>query len=420
MITTTLSKKKLILSLTILVTAFSYAFAQPRKIVQENAPKQDSTQTKEIQVTKNAGPLQNPDKYKIVFVPDYEDKDSRLNKLIDLLNIEGNKGYKLVSAVGSQAFLVKLDESQYEYNWFKTNSSVHFNKNGLKEKLKAASEIGFRIVYHNLLFSYCEPISAAEPYLGENCEYLDFYLLAREKDSRKPINQILVSSFPGWGAKPSVELEADIDKKLAEGFYPVNVFSPFEILLENTRSKEDLLNDKPDVEVVRSGWGRGDVMQKANDLAKQGYRLAMANNRIAVLYRNRETAQMPVSYIRLRADKKNFEKELAKLQKKGAVYNAIYPTAKGTQNTLVFEEKMDETGNETEFKVLKLEFISKENTDEQTVYEDLTPASKEKLKILNELVAQGFEARCMFDTENRKSKDKIRMFEIGILLERRK
>jgi hypothetical protein len=244
--------------------------------------------------------------------------------------------------------------------------------------------------------------------------------LEKEKDFKKSIEQILVNTFPGWGAKPSVELEKQIDEKLSQGFYPTNVFSPFEVLLEKARYKDELLSDKPDVQVVRSGWGRGDVMDKANELGKQGYRLAMANNRIAVLYRNGETAQVSVSYLPVKANKKDFEKEVAKLQKKGATYRTIYPTARGTENTLIFELKAQNSKEQSEFKVLRFEFVDEENAAERKVYTKLTAMSEETVKKMNELVREGFEIRGLFDPEKSKYTDKSRTYEIGVILERRK
>ena len=406
----------------------SFTFAQSGKTVRNAEAAPTPTPTPETPTQKKSGADfvvdRNAEKYKLVFVPvedgSLRSTNSRLDDFVAQLNREGEKGYKIVSSIDSRLALLRQDEIQYEYDWFKTKSSVHYSKSGLEENLKAATDKGFRVVYHNLLSSYCEPIDPENAALGENCQYLDLYLLAKEKGVRKKIEQVLINAFPGWGAQPSVELEEQIDKKLLEGFYPVNVFSPFEVLLEQTRYKDDLLSDKPDVQIIRSGWGRGDVMDKANDLGAQGYRLAMANNRIAVMYRNSETAQIPVSYLLLRADKKNFEKEIAKLQTMGAIYKMIYPTAKGTENTLIFELQLTKAVQPVEFKVLKFDFVSEENTAEKKVYTNLTPASKETIKTMNNLVNQGFEARGLFDTEKSSYKNQIRTYQIGVILERRK
>lgn len=354
----------------------------------------------------------NADTYKLVFVTKFDGKKltvgeeeaergrhSRLKNFTEQLNKAGEQGYRILSVTTGWNLIaiVKLDEAQYEYDWFETKSSVHFAKSEVQEKLEASSSKGFRVVDHFLLSSYCEFIPPLDiPPLLEKCEYLDLFLLGKEKGVNKPTEQVLINSFPGWGAKPSIELEKQISEKLAEGFYPVNVFSAFEILLERAKEKNELLSDKPDVQVVRTSWGKGNLEDKVNELAKQGYRLAMTNYRIAVMYRNKETAQIPVSYVWLKADKKNFEKELAKLQEKGATYRTTYPNDKGTENTLIFEQKLKDDRKRSEFKVLKFEFDSKENQAEKKVYIDLTPASKEAVKTMDKLVKEGFEVRDLF------------------------
>jgi hypothetical protein len=153
--------KGFLLLLIIFATAFSFTFAQSEKV------------------------FQNPEKYKLVFVHVgngklfYKAKEedelvrarhSHLNNFIERLNEEGKKGYKLVSAIDSRLALVRQDETRYEYDWFETNSSFHFIKSGLQRKLEAASEKGFRIVYHSLLSSYCEPVNPQDAAMGENCK----------------------------------------------------------------------------------------------------------------------------------------------------------------------------------------------------------------------------------------------------------
>lgn len=364
------------------------------------------------------------DEYKILFAPSYEGKlrfswkenvelkrtrHSSLNNFIEQLNIFGERGYKLLSSLNGDFALVKLDEAQYEYDWLETISSVHFAKNGLQEKLIENAGKRFRVVDHSLLSKNCELTNYEFSPNTEMCEYIDLFLLEKEKNSKKPVEQVLVSAFPGWGAKPSDELEKQIDQKLAEGFYPVSVLSPYEILLERAKDKDELLSDKPDVQVVRTLWGKDNLEEKVNDLAKQGYRLAMTNNRIAVMYRNQETKDIPVAYLWLKSDKKNFLKDLAKLQEQGAIYKTTYPDDKGVKNTLIFEQKLKDDGKRSEFKVLKLEFDYRENKAEYKVYVDLKPESKEAVKKMNELVKEGFEARDLFDADG-----------ISIILERRK
>jgi hypothetical protein len=412
-----------IIGLFVFSSSFLIAYGQSGRVIE--TPQTTPAQTPTPKQSNNESGFvvdANADKYKFVFSPVYDGKlrfvetertaliktrHSSTNNFVEQLNLAGEKGYKVVSVIGNDFALVKLDEAQYEYDWFETISSLHFAKSGFEEKLKKASEKGFRLIKHSSFSGNCEAIEANNPAMGETCEYLDFFLVEREKGVKKTLEQILISSAPGWGAKPSAELKQQIEESLAEGFYPVNVFSAFEILLERAKTKDELLSDKPDVQVLRSSWGKGDVKDKVNELSKQGYRLAMTNNRIAVMYRNNETAQIPVSYVWLKADKKNFEKELAKLRVKGAVYKTAYPSDKGRKNTLIFEQLLPGGNQRAEFKILKLEIEAKENKTEGKVYVDLSVSSKEVLKTMNSLVKEGFEVREQFEADG-----------IGIILEK--
>ncbi len=112
---------------------------------------------------------------------------------------------------------------------------------------------GFRVVEHFLISQTCVSMFADEPAMGENCEFKDLFLFEKEKGvKKKQVEQTLINSSPGWGAKPSDEMEKQIDAKLVEGFYPTNVFSKFEILLDKTT--DEISGDKPDVQIVRSSW----------------------------------------------------------------------------------------------------------------------------------------------------------------------
>lgn len=351
------------------------------------------------------------DKYKIIFAPSYDGKYSfvsgedeyqkktRLSSyanFIQLLNQAGEQGYKLVSLLSADLALVKLDEIQYEYDWFETRSPMFFAKSGLQENMEEISETGFRIVDHSLLSGNCEPLFPEDVSGGESCEYLDFFLAEKVKGEKKSTEQIFINTFPGWGAKPSVELEKQIDEKLAEGFYPTKLFSKFEILLEKAKDKTDILSDKPDIQIVRSSWGRGNIEDKVNELAKQGYRLGLANNGIAVMYRNRETSQTPVFYVWLKTKKKKFEKNLEKLEQKGAVYRTIYPDEKGNENSLIFEQKLKDDKSRKEYRILRLQFEIREDKIEQKVYVDLKPPSKESLEMMKKLTREGFEIKDIF------------------------
>ena len=145
---------------------------------------------------------------------------------------------------------------------------------------------------------------------------------------------------------------------------------------------------------------------KVNDLAKQGYRLVLLNNGIAVMYRRSDSAT-PVLYIWLDTNKKDFEKQLTQLQAGGAVYRMTYPNREGNKNKLVFEQSAVDNGERLEYKVLKFEFEELDDRAENKVQIDLTPSSKETVKLMNSLARQGFVVRDLL------SSDKV-----SVLLER--
>ena len=146
--------------------------------------------------------------------------------------------------------------------------------------------------------------------------------------------------------------------------------------------------------------------KKVAQLAKQGYRLALVNNGIAVMYLT-PGAVKPCSYVWLEAKKKDFETQLAQLQARGAVYRMTYPSSEGIENKLIFEQTAAGDGMRREYKVLKFEFQYVANSAEKKVHRDLTPASKETLKLMNALAGKGFVVRDLFISD-----------EVSVLLER--
>lgn len=362
-------------------------------------------------------------KYKVVFLKEYENifnnntddekaefkfsRDSVLKNFTKQLNENGENGYKVkfVSLIKLFA-VVEKDEAKYEYRLFETESSVHFAK-GIEGELEDISELGFSIVSHSQLSTLCDWIDSTNYGYGENCEYTDRFLVEKVIGSKFFRKQTLAHSFPGWGKKPSVELEDEIKEKVSEGFYPVDVFSKFEVLLEKANEIDE--NEKPDVKIIRSSIGQGNFEKKVNEFAKLGYRLEMTHHGIAVMYRNKETEQIPVSYVWLRNDKKTFAKELSKLQENDVIYKMPYPNQHGVENTLIFEQKIKDEGKRAEFKILKFEFDETENKIEKKVYTDLKPSSKESVKTMNKLVKEGFKIRGLFYSSD-----------VFVILERRK
>jgi len=359
---------------------------------------------------------QRMDKYKLIFKTESEGKleyllrkekaemmrarASALKNFLDKLNETGKQGYKVASTLPTNlAAVVVTDETNYEYRLFETRSAIHFIKSGLFDKLEGLSKAGFRLIEHSQLYTLCEYIDPENLANGETCEYEDRFLAEKQIGTRTSIEQIIVNAFPGWGAKTSQELEKLIGEKMAEGFYPVKAISKFEILLEKTKYREELLADKPEVKVLRTDWGAGRLEKKVNELANQGYRLALAREGIVVMYRHRDGAHVPTSYSWIRTDKKLFERDLANLQSKGAVYRIAYANPHGITNILIFEQTFSAKHRRGEFKTLRFEFNSIENKAERKVYTDLTPISKEAVKKMNKLAGEDFMVRGMFHTD---------------------
>lgn len=257
---------------------------------------------------------------------------------------------------------------------------------------------GFRLVDHTLISSICETDTLGDsPSMIETCEINDLFLLEREKGVDYVPPYTLVAAVPKWRGNPSVEMSAAISEKLAEGFYPTRVLSEFEIFLERTEKRDERLTKKPDLQVVRGAnfLGRDNLEKKVNELARQGYRLALSNRKIALMYRYADD-KTPVTYIWLDTKKKSFEKDLAKIQESGAVYLTTYPNDQGTENKLIFEQSSARNGTRREYKVLKFEFEDIENVAENRVHTDLTPPSKEAMKMINRLVKEGYIIRDLF------------------------
>ena len=405
--------------LLILVASLQLIFGQ-------NTPESEIKQIKSISREQFEEPVDADnydEKYKLIYLTESGAKSSysmeekaelqRARKLVfkkfsDDLNKNGEKNYKVIAALPMHLVAIaKLDEARYEYDLFELESSLFFIKAGLWERVKNFSSEGFRIIDHNQLDSVCEFDDPENAAMGESCEYTDRFLVERVKENKKPVEQILINIFPAWGVKPSFELEKQIADKMVEGFYPSLVLSKFEVLLDKAADETEISDEQPDVQIVRSSLK--DVKVKINELAKKGYRLAMTQFGIGILYRNRETAQSPVKYIWVNTKKKNFEKDITKLQEQGAVYKMTYPSQRGDENTLIFESKLEGNGERREYKILKIRFDRKLNSEKTKEYVELSESSKKVIKTMNKLVAEGFEVKDLFYSD-----------EVSIILERRR
>ena len=125
------------------------------------------------------------------------------------------------------------------------------------------------------------------------------------------------------------------------------------------------------------------------------------------MYRRAGNA-MPVSYEWVDSDKSDFEKRLLELQNRGAVYRMIYLNRdRTTKEKLILEVGAGDNQVRREYKVLRFEFQEVKDAAGKVVKIDLTPSSKETLKLMNNLAKEGFEVRELFKSKT-----------VSVLLER--
>ena len=373
----------------------------------------------------------NKDPYKVVF-PTTPDVAVDLDAFVKKLNEAGEQGYKLVSVVYrwqpkspsvSRTYFVpvailKLDEVQHDYAWFQTTSNTVITIDGFASKFEESSKQGFELVDRFLMRSYCDPSnvlgSIGINVMGDGepaCELNDLFLLRRRKGA-KPRKFILARSpvRAGWKLRNETDLNSQIKENLPAGFYPVHLFTKWEILLADTEQREDQSADTPEVRIVMT-FGLTSVREKVNALGKQGFRLATMNKGMAVMYRYGETTK-PYAYTWLKAGDKGFDAKLAKLQAEGAVYRMSYPEPVDVKNRLVFEHGPVVEGRRQEYKVVKLEFQAVKDWElkspQPQVHIRLADSSK---AALNTLVSEGFVVRDLFVSDTVTNK-------VSVLLER--
>jgi hypothetical protein len=325
------------------------------------------------------------------------------DSFIEELNKAGAEGYRLISAAGAFPLaMVELDEVPYEYALFSTTGpmSVKTNFLGIYSWL---AKRGYVLFADLLTGSHCEEINLLDSVSATTCTYSDLFLMGRAVGERKAGEGRLAFAGDGWRQDTGPELTTKIQDRIAQGFYPTHLLSRFEILVEKVENDEQRSSNQ-EVRVITSGW-RDDLKKKVEQLAKQGFRLALVNHGIAVMTRN--SGATPVSYVWLDARKKNFEQELARLQAQGAAYRMIYPTEEGTQSNLIFEQTGSLGTVRHEYRVLKLDFQYSADEPNKKVRKDLTPPGQEAIKQMNALVKDGFIVRDLFIAE-----------EVGVLLER--
>jgi len=306
------------------------------------------------------------------------------NSFIEELNKAGDQGYRLIAFDYPFVGIVRQGNVQYEYAGFEVTSwdpRGGFKENFERGYAQLAGQ-GFSVVDHVYLRQNCD---------YDRCDYDVLFLLEREKGVEIPRQYRLARHVSDWGLWGSgAELAKQINDYRALGFNPILAISRFDVLLQPATDKAEFSPVGTEVKVV-TGFA-GNVKKKVNELARQGFSLALTQWRIAVMYRNRDTTAH-VSYIWLDSSKKkSFEQELARLQESGAIYRMTY----GDEDVLIFEQPAADPSDRREYKVLKIQFQETENLADQRMDIDLTPSAKETINTLNSLVKEGFAVRDLF------------------------
>ncbi|MFL6334439.1 MAG: hypothetical protein ACJ754_14080 [Pyrinomonadaceae bacterium] len=412
------------------------ARAQSGRIIPKPTPTPTPSPTPKVEAPKFV-PAPNAEKYRLVFATryqgrfNYRDADelqmirrSAFDNFVEGLNRAGAEGYRVVTSLKGDPAVVALDREQFEYAWTETASPDEFLKRGFAGTYSQLSKKGFRLAAHALLYGYCET------FFPDRCDYRDFFLFERRKGDEAPREFKSVDPERGAprrkGQDSEDALTDAVRAKRDEGFYPAHFLSKSEIVLERESPEPALAESGTEVRVVRSNsfWERDELPKKVNELARQGYRLALADYEIAVMYR-RAGAAPPLGYVWLKGSKKEFEAELAKLQQAGAVFRMTYPDAGGTRKTLVFEQGAAGEAARREYRVLWFELETRQHSDEQLLETAFAPASAETQSELNRLAAEGFVVLALFDadrykfTGSGKGREGFSSEEFGLLLERK-
>ena len=391
---------------------------------------------------KAEGPKFVPDpkaeKYRLVFATryqgtfDYRDAEELAlirrsafdNFVAEGLNKSGAEGYRVVTSLKGDPAVVALGGEQFEYAWTETASRDLFYKRGFAGIYSLLAKKGFRLASHAFLYGYCQPL------FPDRCDYRDFFLFERRKGDEAPREHTSVDTERGQQRRKDATREEALtdalNAKRAEGFYPAQFLSKSEIVLEREPPDPALAEASTELRVARSStfFETDELPKKVNELARQGYRLALADHEIAVLYR-RAGQTAPLGYVWLKSSKKEFERELARLQESGAVFRTTYPDADGARKTLVFEQGPAGEAARREYRVLRFELQTREDASGQFLETSLAPASADAQRELNRLAAEGFAVLALFDADKYKftkpgnGREGIISEEFGVLLERK-
>lgn len=327
----------------------------------------------------------------------YQAVSDSLQVNIEEMNRAGAEGYRLLLANRNSFFtLMKLDEGQYQYQALEITNNFTRWKIGFSEEHDRLAQRGFRFntqypLYQGGVF---DPQIASQE---ENDLTNAFFY--EKVTGRKPLpRQTVIAATYNSKQSPDAELTAKLNQQLTAGFYPVAILSQFEILLEEAADKNELLDGQPEF-LILTGKRAGDkLLKRVKSLLKQGYRLWMGKDGIALLYRYKTAAASPVSYVWLEPIKqKKYQKELEKLSALGAKFRTVYITGNlEYENMLVFEVPKVADGKKREYKALEFAFVRTYNEAENSSGMEFTPESQETLKTFHQLIKEGFKPRELF------------------------
>ena len=367
----------------------------------------------------------DPPRYNFVFPA-----DGAISTFISELNSVGAEGYRLKSVIfgyqdlsgGSYAVPVAIlqsDEAKFEYTSFEGTAFNTFGVGDFEKQYQPQAKKGFTLVNYFQTVTSCADDSA-EPGVPTIpfCQTTHLFLLEREQGRNSPTEFFVAETFPKAKRNMGEKLTGGLTEKLADGFYPVKVLSNYQVLLARRTEKDDFPTEQLEVQVLTPSFMNG-TKGKIETLSQQGFRVAVFDEECAVMYRLRGT-QQPVSYEWLRPGKKNFGRELKRVEESGALYRMLYIDPWGGYQ-LVFEREADNTRQRREYKTLTLSFqllnadrIKESQHLKQRRPEpqlDLTPESRQTLELINNLSKEGFVVRDVFITS-------IRSKSVGVLLER--
>jgi hypothetical protein len=416
--------KKLFLLGVMFLMQFCSAYAQaiaPTQPLPTQPSKQRESSPKFV-------PDPKADKYKFVFLRtepgrlgySYEDHIKysdelkiRRDNFIDALNKVSEQGYRALPFWTTGFSLVQLSDQQYEYTQTETESAyINTKGNAFEGRFRDLERKGFLTIAHTS-WSLCDnpPVIVGEMY-SPSCQGYDRMLLERTKTFAQS-NQFLLA-YSGPGAPNAEVLTKVVKEGLALGFTPTHIFSPFKILMQKNIPQREFAPDMSETLVIFSKSEKK-FRLRINELAAQGFQLALYNYGTALMYRPKNGAT-PLSYVWIDAKKKDFEQQFLALQAKGASFKMTYPNRVGEESNLMFEQSGTGDYKRREYKVLKFELNSVEFLVARKVQSELTPASIESLKELNRLAQDGFEARTVFISDSSGGFEK---YKFNLLLERK-